>query len=547
MASNHCEPCTARCMTHTAVRWCSECEESLCSECTEAHKVQKITRNHHLIETGKLPERINLSFNCSKHEDLPLEFYCVNDDVMCCQECLPENHRSCDNVISVELASKNSKHSQSFVDFQDQLSFIFEALYKLKNKCKESDSRIEQQETQIRKQIAKIKEDIIKQLEILEESLLKDLTKIKDKSKSRVKRLEKDIGDLITSSKVEKETLEFVRDHGSDKQAFVSINSSKPILDEIETKVKQLFESFTDTNLTFVESILKEKFEDLGSIEFKETPCIFSFVPYKQCQSQVPVVLKRTIPSYTYVYDIYTKGEVLEGVTGITISDNNTLIFCDVNTGKVYFCDENDNFLSSISFSAKPWNIEAIPGTTTAVMTGRTDPYVRFLDIRKRRFLKKVKVGQSGSGSIAVTKDNIFVTIKGEIQVLDLNGKVKRIIGLKQEQAINWYISVCPNGNICYSNGNAVHSITSDGCPVFTYASPDLRYARNAITDNADNIYILDCKSSNLHKLTSTGNLVDILWDDSLSEPYVFCFSKNFSKIYIANNKGRTMSVFKKN
>ncbi|VDI83341.1 Hypothetical predicted protein [Mytilus galloprovincialis] len=547
MASKYCEPCTARGMTHTAVRWCSECVESLCSECTEAHKVQKITRNHHLIETGKLPGRINLSFNCSKHEDLPLDFYCVNHDAMCCQECLPENHRSCKNVTSIDLASKNTKQSQSFVDFQEQLSFIFEALYKLKNKCIESDSRIEQQETQIRKQIAKVKEGIIKQLDFLEESLLKDLTEIKDKSVTRLTRQEKDIGDLITSSKVEKETLEFVRDHGSDKQAFVSINSSKPIVDEIEKKVDQVIESFADTNLTFVESVIKEKIKDLGSIDFKETPGSFPFVPYKQRQSQVPVVLKRTHTSYIYIYDIYTKGEDLKGVTGITISDNNTLIFCDVNTGKVYFFDEHDNFLSSISSPAKPWNIAAIPGTTTAVMSGRTDPYVRFLDIRQRRFSKKVKVGQSGSGCIAVTKDNIFVTIKGEIQVLDLNGKVKRIISLKQEQAINWYISVCPNGNIYYSSGNAIHSITSDGCPVFTYASSDLRYARNAITDDADNIYVLDCESSNIHKLTSAGNLVDILWDDSLSEPYVFCFSKDFSKIYIANKKGRTVSVFKKN
>ncbi|XP_052066383.1 uncharacterized protein LOC127706031 [Mytilus californianus] len=547
MAANYCEPCTARGLTPTAFRWCSECDEALCSECTEAHKVQKITRNHHLVETSKIPERINLSYNCSKHEHLPLDFFCVNHDVMCCQECLPQNHRSCKNVTSIDLASKNSKQSQSFIDFEEHLSFVIEALYKLNSNCKENDNRIEQQETKIRKQIEKIKEHIIKQLESLEESLLKDLTVIKDKIITRLKRQEKDIGDLITSSKAEKESLEFVRDHGSEKQAFVSIHSSKPVLDEIENKVKQLSESLAYTSLTFVESVSKEKITDLGSIELTETPCSFPFVPFKQCQSQVPVVLKRPSTSYTYLHDIDTKGDDLKGVTGITISDNNTLIFCDVNAGKIYFCDDTDNFLSSISSPFKPWNIAAIPGTTTAVMSGRTDPYVRFLDITKRRLSKKVKVGQSGSGSIAVTKDNIFVTIKGKIQVLDLSGKVKRIISLKHEQAINWYISVCQNGNICYSSGNAVHCITSVGCPVFSYSSSDLLYARNAITDDADNIYVLDCESSNIHKLTSTGNLVDILWDESLSEPYVFCFSKDFSKIYIANKKGRTVSVFKKN
>ncbi|CAC5362651.1 unnamed protein product [Mytilus coruscus] len=548
MTSNYCEPCTARGMTPTASKWCTECEEALCFDCTEVHRVQKMSRNHHLVEIGKIPEKVNLSHNCSKHQHLPFDYFCVDHDVICCKECWPKNHQTCKNVTSIDIASKNSKQSQSFLDSEEQLRFILEALKKLSKNCKDNGSRINKEETQILKQIKTMKENVIKQLEALEESLLKQLTEKKDKYVTSLKRQEKRIGDLVNSTKAQKESLEFVRDHGSEKQAFVSIHSSKPVLDEIENKVKQLTESFADTSLTFVESGSKEKLADLGSIEIKETPCFSPFVPYKQQQSQVPVVPKRQIYSFTHIYDIDVKGEKLEGVTGITVSDNNTLIFCDVNTSKVYFCDENDSYQSSIISPYQPWDISAIPGTMTAVMSSRYEPFIQFVAIKRRRISKEIAVELSNCFGIDATKDNIFIGPRENIQVLDLSGNIQRTVKDKYGQDNSGYILVCPNGNICYSSGNAVHCITLDERHhVFSYKSSDLLYPRKMITDDAENIYVLDCRSQSIHKLSSTGTLVDTLSMDRCSNPYTFCFSKDLSKCYIANRYGTTISVFKTN
>ncbi|XP_052064445.1 uncharacterized protein LOC127704438 [Mytilus californianus] len=547
MASKHCKPCNTLGLTQKAYRWCTECGEALCSECTESHKDLNMSRHHHLVEIDKIPKTINLSNNCSKHQHLPFDYFCVDHDVICCKECLLKNHPACKNITSIDIASKNSKQSQSFLDSEEQLRSILEALEKLINNRKENCSRLEQEETKILKQIATIKKNINSRFESLKDSLLKQLSELKGKYEAGIKRQEKDLGDLVTSTKAVKEELTFVRDYGSDKQAFVSIHSSKPILDEMEYKVEQLIESFEDVTLVFVENLSKKKITDLGSIEMKETPLSFLFIPYKQRQAQVPVVGKRQISSFTHLYDIDMKGEKLDGVTGMTISDNNTLICCDLNTRKIYFCDEYDIYQSSIKSPYEPWDIAAIPGTDSAVISGRKNPYIQFLDTGRRMISKKVKMEQSGSGGIAVTKDNIFVTILRKIQVLDLNGKLKRTISLEQEKNINWYISVCPSGNICYSSENAVHCITSDGCPVFSYASSDLRYARNTITDDSGNIYVLDYYSRNIHKLTSTGTLVDNIFNDNLSGPLVFCFSKDLSKLYIANGFGTKISVFTTN
>ncbi|CAG2219324.1 unnamed protein product [Mytilus edulis] len=545
MAAQYCEPCTARGKTPSAFQWCTECEEALCSECTEAHKVQKMSRSHHLVEIGKIPNKIDLSYNCSKHQHLLFDYFCVDHDVICCKECLPKDHRACKNISSIDIASKRFKKSQSFLDFEEQLHFILETLEKMKKNRKENSSRLELEETKIRKEIAKAKENFIKRLESLEKSLLKQLTELNNKDMTVIKHHEKDIGELVKLTKAQKEALEFVRDHCSEKQAFVSIHSSKPILDDIENKVKQLTESFVDTSLKFIEKHSKEYLTDIGSIELKETPSSVSTVPYKQRQSQVPIVLKQSITSLTYLYDIDMKGEELNVVTGITISDNNTLIICDAGTKKVYFCDKNDAYLSSINSPHQPWDITAIPGTTTAVMSCKSIPYIQLIDIDRQQILKQVEVKQGECYGVAATKENIYIGSKGKIYVLDLCGHFVRTIQLKNVDHYVNYISVCSNGNICYSYNNEVQCITSDGKPVFSYSSPDLRDARDIQIDDAGNIYVIGRNSQSIHKLTCSGTLLDILLNDNLSKPFAFCFSKDLAKCYIANDGGSKVSVFK--
>ncbi|CAG2256375.1 unnamed protein product [Mytilus edulis] len=544
MAAKYCEPCSARDMTRTAFKWCTECEEALCSKCTEAHKVQKMSRSHHLVEVDKIPKQINLSYFCSKHQHLPFDYFCVDHDVICCKECLPKNHLACKNVTPIAIASKGSKQSQSFLDSKEQWQFIIDALEKLRHNCLENNNRVEQEEMNIRKQIASTKHSIIIHLESLEKSLLNHLNEIKENIVTKLKRHEKDISDLVTTTNIQKESSEFVRDHGSEKQAFVLNHSSKPVFDEIENKVKQLTDSFAESSLTYVESISKEKLKHLGSIELTETPCSLPFVKYKRRQSKVAVDQRRQINSFTHLNDIDLKGKSLSEVTGITISDNNTLIFCDVNTNTVYFCDESGTFQSAISTPNSPWDIAAIPGTTTAVMSCRDAKYIQFIDIKLRLCSNQVKVKQC-AGGIAASNDNIFVAVNWKIQVLDLHGNVKKSISLKHEQKMDSYICVCSNGNICYSCGEKIYCIKPDGSSVFFYDSSYLRSPRNMITDYDGNIYVLDKGSHNIHKLTSAGQLVNILLHERVSDPISFCFSKDLSKIYIANRFGRKISVFK--
>ncbi|VDI20930.1 Hypothetical predicted protein [Mytilus galloprovincialis] len=48
-----CCPCSERHITKPSEYWCSECEEAICNDCQEHHRVFKATRIHELIPIDK--------------------------------------------------------------------------------------------------------------------------------------------------------------------------------------------------------------------------------------------------------------------------------------------------------------------------------------------------------------------------------------------------------------------------------------------------------------------------------------------------------------
>jgi hypothetical protein len=54
--------------------------------------------------------------SCLKHDELPFEYFSVDHDVICCKECMVESHCTCAKAMSIDIASKGAKLSQSFID-----------------------------------------------------------------------------------------------------------------------------------------------------------------------------------------------------------------------------------------------------------------------------------------------------------------------------------------------------------------------------------------------------------------------------------------------
>jgi hypothetical protein len=49
---NSCIPCSRENQLETATKWCSDCEEGLCTDCSKVHRKNKLTVDHSLIDAN---------------------------------------------------------------------------------------------------------------------------------------------------------------------------------------------------------------------------------------------------------------------------------------------------------------------------------------------------------------------------------------------------------------------------------------------------------------------------------------------------------------
>jgi len=238
MASVPCEPCSERGNGKTYVHWCVSCEESLCTDCTETHQAMKMSRSHHLIDISKKPTEIKMSTqSCLKHDELSFEYFCIDNDVICCKQYLVESHCICANAMSIEIESKEAKRSQSFKDSVKHIKQVLETVNGFAKDRGEHIESLHSEITQVEEKITIATQRWISYLESLESSLLENVQRQKDIVVANVQE------EIFETKQIKehiiklKDTFEFVEKHGSDKQTFLLAQTLKSDLSDVEEKL----------------------------------------------------------------------------------------------------------------------------------------------------------------------------------------------------------------------------------------------------------------------------------------------------------------------
>ncbi|CAC5369281.1 unnamed protein product [Mytilus coruscus] len=120
-------PCGNEENNKNAEKWCTVCEDGLCTDCEKVQKSIKTSRNHKLISSDDFRQikNISVSLTC-KYHDKRLELYCKTHDVAVCLDCVPPNHMACTGVISLDKAAENAKHSTALAGLEDTLTIALQ-------------------------------------------------------------------------------------------------------------------------------------------------------------------------------------------------------------------------------------------------------------------------------------------------------------------------------------------------------------------------------------------------------------------------------------
>ena len=99
-SSQLCESCSRATKSSMTVKYCSDCDESLCSDCFSVHGTFKGFISHHVID-AQVSADISFELNtfCSDHKDM------VHDDI-CCKSCIADEHRICRKIKPLDVVAK---------------------------------------------------------------------------------------------------------------------------------------------------------------------------------------------------------------------------------------------------------------------------------------------------------------------------------------------------------------------------------------------------------------------------------------------------------
>ncbi|CAC5394051.1 unnamed protein product [Mytilus coruscus] len=545
-----CGICSFRQITKTSKHWCSICEEALCDECKEHHKLLKVTRSHEPVPINNyqsLPSFVTeIQQSCDYHNE-QYQIYCNEHALPLCLKCI-NDHSKC-NVNTLENVTINVKTSGQFQDLESRLDDLLQNIDRIKKDRKANVTNIEKIKSRHVKEIQQIRVEINNHLDNLEKQIIKDL----EEKVCQCKR--KYSGSFIASQK--KETMinqchanfKSIKQYASDLQTFLGMR-------EIEVKVKeheQFLQSLIETKgfeqleieykvNTGMQSILNNV-RNFGSTEIKARPSNIEFTRAKNKQAQLQVApVRRTVNDIKLMLEktITTYGEV---VRGCCMSRERGFLFTDhyKKTLIVIKSDGNLKYMMSVN-SSNGFDITFVDEKTVAITSG--DSYnkkgINIINIASQ---SKIKFIDLTGRSYGITSDleSLFVCVeeRGIYKVNTVDYTTSHVISCNLPRYS--YVSVFAD-KIYYTDieDHSVVCCYRNGSHVWTFKKHSVLNGSRGITvDNDGNVFVVGEISSNVVIISNDGrHHKEILTkEDGLNEPSAISFDKHNKKLLVANYK----------
>ncbi|XP_071177593.1 transcription intermediary factor 1-beta-like [Mytilus edulis] len=289
MACNlsHCESCSGEGKSVVAIRFCSDCDECLCKKCVEYHKKCKATKSHHLMDLASIAKSKipNVKKFCEVHEDVFLDFYCMQHDTVCCRKCIPCTHQSCKDVLPLEVASEHIKQSSVLDDTFNEWQNSGKTLDHLRKDRNDNIEQLEKSESAICEEVDNLKNNLIKQINTLDEKIKTDLSSYKKKYINQLRKDISEISEVYDNVKERGQELEFRKEHGSNNQLFLMLREQGKGVQNVVKRVQEMTISYKKAHLKF-EKKADIDLTSMGSISEVKKVCDIQYSPVKLQQAQ---------------------------------------------------------------------------------------------------------------------------------------------------------------------------------------------------------------------------------------------------------------------
>ena len=547
----YCGICQGRHITKQAEEYCLRCEEALCIDCIDHHKLFKATKTHQTIpinEYKNLPIFIQqIKQYCDDHGDIS-EFHCPTHDVVCCKRCITSSHRECKDIIIIEDLLETSVSSTALDNLEQTLQDVGSNLEIVIADRQKNLVELKKQKNNISRKVKEKREEIINFLDKLKRQMLDNISAIESKTRQHIEKLIKELSVKQQEAKTLKKDIELTKKYASSVQIFMGTRQLQEPVSSLEKYIQGAYDngSFNQTEIEFkmneqLKTITKD-INEFGKISQKGVQTHVRLNWQQEKAAQILTLKERTIDDVVLrrkVQQINLSGNDIQGCT--IMKDGNTL-FTEINSREVLKYDSNGQLISKLEVKDSwVFDITAIDDSNVAV-SGDRGHTIHLIDVDRLQLTRSIYTGDRTYGITCHGGSLICCTFSNGIRSFNMSTRksIEIIPGSYREFSYTYITS--DNNYIYHSNHNTNSVVCYDfnGVKKWCYSNDLLKDPRGITVDSNSNIYVTGYMSNNVVVISPDGKRAKQLLgiSDGNNSPRGICYDKDRNHLLVVNDRG---------
>ena len=346
-----CNQCSCLEKITKAKYYCVDCKESFCETCSKTFHSFKFVSNHVLIEVDCVKENKNVNeqalmmlekfLTCSKHPRQLVAFYCESEKQVYCSECAVDNHQNCTKKKMGQLVDIHEETTSKTL--VSSFKNLFNHIQSIIRMIREHDQENKPEPEKLLNKFYTLKQKVIQQLDILEESL-----------KAESKAMCKDGMDGLKEFGQKLSVVTYLIDRLPAALSCVCIDEAGIISQHMKEETAEHGQSRDKTSIMLkTENMLKTSL-DLGPNEISQIASV-QRINKSILLPEYDDELCLTKCTVKKIKTEAVKAEYTRNLnpfySGVLFLSDNKMILSDIRFGSICLTDENSKLLSSYRLS----------------------------------------------------------------------------------------------------------------------------------------------------------------------------------------------------
>lgn len=522
-----CGPCYYSGTEKEAIQFCDSCQDLLCRSCSATHKGHKSFRNHNLVPVEQRRSKTAAKKSesciilCDCNQNMFVAVYCNDHDDVVCQGCKTIKHRKCKTV---SISDKSASFAvNEFSSIASKAKKMMDEIRKLLNERNRDLQTLAETKEKGKTEVKAFRKELDTYLDLLEKDMFQEIETIEALAKQEI---ERHLSTLSTSKQMLETDDKLIQDANktSKKSDMLAadVKVSKRFHD-YETVLEDIRQEINLPVITFERNrellTMKTRVTRLGSVDTDFKQSLKPQREYGNRQNKKPartLFPNMKVLSATQLFTNLPGDKVCSNISGCAFMPDGQMVLCDAKNERIKVYEGSLMMKDYLALKGFPWDVSVI-SSGSVIVTLPERQQLQYICVAPRLKAGRIIKLDMMCWGTEVVGEEIYVSCHrwagvGEVRQLDMNGNLKRRIGVNQDGSYMftqpYYLTVSArSGKIFVADGTAstVTCLTSEGHMVYQYKDRDLKGPRGIYVDDEDNIIVCGKESSTVQVVTAAG------------------------------------------